>query len=224
MSRVLSFLKSGLDYLFGLIKPQGKPKLLASGYEANNDSLTKQVIVQISKTAAKAILALALVLSLLLVGTWTILVGTIVSFPVLSGERLVVQRSTWPAGDAPIGEFVAATEKAKSPGFLGRVEFEIANLNNEAVFSAAILARPGDRVRTAPDGQIIVNDKPTLFKSDRTIKPVQMTEEYLALCIDGACGNPGTPFELGTNQLIGSIKGKLSQLQIQRYEAFTSME
>lgn len=224
MSRFLSALQSSLDYVYGLIKPQGKPKLLATGYPAKSNVATKEMLWQITKTLVKALVALFVAISLLLAGTWAIIVGTIVSFPVIENERLVVQRSTWPLGDAPFGEIVAATTEQRPQGFIERIRFEITTQEDEIFFAAAILARPGDKVKTLPDGTIEVNGKPTLYTSDRTIKPVQMTEEYLALCIDGACGNPGTPFELGTNQLIGSIKGKISQLKIERYEPLSSME
>lgn len=224
MNNTFQTLMSKLKTLASRPLGRSRPKLLATDFASDTDSVAiRKVVLRIARIILMAAVSLATVVTILLSGTWAILVGTIVSFPQIGEDRLVVQRSTWPLGDAPAGEIVSGSNEDRPSSFIERVIFEV-SVSQDAHFTAAILARPGDSVRTSADGIIIVNDKPTRFMSDRQIKPVQMTEEYLALCIDGACGTPGTPFELAINQVVGSVKGIVSPAGIERYDVSAVME
>jgi hypothetical protein len=171
----------------------------------------------------KALIALIVVICLLIAGTIAVLLGTIISVPQIEGERLIVQRNTWPLGDAPIGEIVASNSVPKAEGFLEKLNRELTQTDEER-FVTVIVAQPGDRVRAMQGQQVLVNGVPTRFTSDKNIASILLTDDYLGICINGGCGTPGTPISIPSDHLIGSVQGKLSGIGIDRYEVPSFLE
>lgn len=194
-----------------------QPKLLASNYKDISNTSTTKLILQVLKILLKALLAVIILVSLLVGGTLTIMLGTIVSAPQIDDERLIVQRNTWPSGDAPIGEIVFGNKEGKPEGFLNRLEQEL-TADSADTFVAVVLAQPGDRVKASKNGNVIVNSIPTRFTSDKDVASILLTDDYLGICISGGCGTPGTPSSIPADTLIGSVQGKLTGIAISRYE------
>lgn len=199
------------------VATRSKPKLLATNIPGVEYKTWKDYAGPIAIALSKAIVAFVGVATLMIGGTWAVLVGTIISAPLVDNERLVIQRSTWVTGDAPIGEVIAAIEGVRPSTFFDKVAHEVVyDASNNLVL--VVIAQPGSDISAEAGGRIMVDGARTRFTADRDIQPVQIMESYLALCVAGSCGTPGTPFELPIDKVIGSVKGTISLNGIQAYK------
>lgn len=223
MSSLRSRIRARLLQLRARFVSGSQPRLLAKDYQDANSTSALKLSLQLLIIVLKSLIALAILVALLLGGTLAILLGTIISSPEIDGERLIVQRNTWPSGDAPVGEIITGNKDGKPSNFIERIEQEIISSPDDK-FVAVILAQPGDRVRAASNGDILVNGLSTRFSSDKDIASVLLTDDYLGICINGGCGTPGTPLNIPSDNLVGSVQGKLSGIGITRYELPSFLE
>jgi len=217
----MSFLRSSISRLYDAviarIPQRTRPKLLASKHQDINAVGTTVLALRLAVIIGKALLVLALVSAMLFAGTIAIILGTIISAPLINDERLIVQRSSWPIGDAPVGEVVVGHKEGRPNGFFERLEQEFQSEPGER-YVAAVIAQPGSRIKADTGRAVIVDDRATMFTSDKTIVSTLLIEEYLVICVDGGCGAPGTPFTIPVDELIGSVQGTLDGFSINRYE------
>lgn len=172
----------------------------------------------ISRSAVKIVKAL---LSLIIAGifttlsVWTILISTVVATPSVNGVIFAVDRNAWTLGGAKSGDIAYSLEIDQS-GLFNKIGGHLnGSVNNGAIIK--ILGTPLDYINTNIDGYLIINGYSTEILSDRIIDRKQLGDTYLAECLEGSCGIPGTLYEVPIDNVVGSVEGILKFFEIEEY-------
>jgi hypothetical protein len=164
----------------------------------------------------RALLSLLLAILFTLFISWIILVSTIAATPKLGDDYLFVDRNSWGLGSAQPGSVGYATE-ANNFGLLEKLGYHITgSINNGS--SVEIVAGPLDVISYSIDGTLTINGSPTAYQSDKNIDRKQLGDSYIAVCLEGSCGIPGTLLEVPINDVIGEITGIIKISGLQPYE------
>lgn len=191
-------------------KRKASDKLIENFIPTRNDPISKSVV-----KIVKALLSLIFALLVALLVTWLILISTVAATPNINGQTLIVDRNSWSEGGAEPGD-ISYASAANSKNLLEKIKFHITGeINNGATIK--IVATPLDYVNTNLDGRVVVNGTRTLYSSDIIIDRKQLGDTYLAECLEGSCGIPGTLYEIPIANAIGSVEGILKFFRVEEY-------
>lgn len=162
--------------------------------------------------------ALSLILAVLLTTStsWLILVSTIAATPKLGENYLFIDRNAWGLGSAEVGSLGYSTE-ANLYGLFEKVGYHITGAFGDGS-AIEIVAGPLDIISTKIDGTLMVNGSPTSHQSDKIIDRKQLGDNYIAICLEGSCGIPGTLLEIPIENVIGEISGIIKISGLDPYE------
>lgn len=139
------------------------------------------------------------------VASWAILIATVLATPSIEGKTFIVQRAAWPEGQIPANSTVFALSNPVDRSIAGRFSLSVDGDSQASV--VLVLGGPNAQVATNTDGAIIINGETTKFKVDVPIALHNVGGNYLALCVEGPCGNPGTPIEVPIEHTLGKVLG-----------------
>jgi hypothetical protein len=186
-------------------------RLVAAIIPVKGDGIGKGVL-----KLFRALLSLILALLLTLVLSWFILIGTISATPKLGNDYILVDRNAWGLGSADAGRIAFSTE-ANKYGLLEKILYHFDG-SMEQGSAVRIVAGPLDLVSTNLDGFLVVNDKASSYPSDKIIDRKQLGDTYIAVCLEGSCGLPGTLIEIPIQNAIGEIAGTIKVSGLQPYD------
>jgi hypothetical protein len=164
----------------------------------------------------RALLALLLALVFTLVLSWFVLISTISATPKLGNDYLLVDRNAWGLGSAEPGS-IAFSTTANQYGLIEKIVYHFDGSMDDGS-AVEIIAGPLDLVSTNLDGVLVVNGEASSYPSDKIIDRKQLGDTYIALCLEGSCGLPGTLVEIPIQNAIGEIAGTIKVSGLQPYD------
>lgn len=186
-------------------------RLVAAVIPIKGEGIGKGVI-KLLRALLSLVLALLLTISL----SWFILIATISATPKLGGEYILVDRNAWGLGSAEPGSIAFSTQ-ANQYGLLEKIVYHFDGSMNDGS-AVRIVAGPLDLVSSNLEGVLVVNGEATSYPSDKVIDRKQLGDTYIAICLEGSCGLPGTLTEIPIQNAIGGIAGTIKVSGIQPYD------
>ena len=155
--------------------------------------------------AGRHLLRTVALVALLLCAVYVTLACTVVVVLRSAGHNVLVLRGAFPEGQAPIDGLVYASSQPAAYGILGK--FQAATVGVPAGSVVRILSGNNASVATGPDGHIVVDGKRTRYIGK--VHQMNLTREYIALCVAGAC-KPGDTVLIPEGNILGAAKGYLT--------------
>jgi hypothetical protein len=153
----------------------------------------------------RASIAFLVLTVLVAIASWLILVLTVMATPSINGDTWAVQRSAWIEGKAPVGSVVVSSSAAIHRDPLSRIGEVFSGYPKSAVVE--IVAQPLNTVSTTLNGTLVVDDKKTSYTLTSLVPPTKLSGSYLAVCVLGPCGTPGTPVTVPVDHMLGKVLG-----------------
>lgn len=185
----------------------GKPRLAATSSGGYTDPGQKSQLefTYYAGVVFRASVVIGALLSFVGIASWIILIGTVLATPKIENERFIVQRAAWPESQAPANALALMLNEPVDRSIAGRYKLNIEGAGSPAIIR--ILAGPGAKVRTDENLRIIINESGTNAISLSPIANHNIGNNYIATCLRGPCGLPGTPLEVPVNQVLGKVLG-----------------
>lgn len=184
----------------------GKPRLAATsdGYVDQGEK-PKLAFVYYLGVIFRASIVIGLLVGFVAAASWLILIGTVLATPKIDGQTYVVQRAAWPESQAPAGVIALSLDSPVRRDMAGRFSLNLNNEGNPAI--VRIVGGPNAYVRTDAQNRILVNDNATNAVSPTPIENHNIGTSYIAICLLGPCGTPGSPLEIPVDQVLGKVLG-----------------
>lgn len=187
----------------------GKPRLAASSIPETTKSgpvafPSTQLLYRVG-VLLRASLVVGGMVTFAAVASWAILIATVISMPSVEGKTYVVQRAAWPEGQVPSNSTVFALSNPVDRSIAGR--FALSTEGDSKASVVLVLGGPNVEVATNTDGVIVIDGKLTKFKTNTPIALHNASGNYIALCVEGPCGKPGTPIEVPIEHTLGKVLG-----------------
>jgi hypothetical protein len=132
---------------------------------------------------------------------WFLLASTVMATPKIGDDVWVVQRAAWVEGKAPAGALVVANGQPVRVEILERMSETVTGYPDG--FVAELVAPANAEIAVSEDGFLIVDgDQTTILAPDLT-DARELGQNYFASCVTGACGEPGTLFEIPVSHVLG---------------------
>lgn len=187
----------------------GKPRLAASSTPETPKSgpvaLSSAQLIYRAGVLFRASLVVGGMVTFAAVASWAILIATVLATPSLEGKTYVIQRAAWPEGQIPSNSTVFALSNPVDRSIAGR--FALSTDGDSSASVVLVLGGPNAEVATNTDKTIIINGELTKFKANVPIARHNVSGNYLALCVEGPCGTPGTPIEVPIEHALGKVLG-----------------
>lgn len=150
----------------------------------------------------KAFIGLVLVTGFVAAVGYVISVATVAAFPRIAGDTVVTIRGVYPYDRVPAGTLVTIGPHARQRSLAGNLN-DVLGIPDAAVVN--ILAGPVAELVTTPVGDILADGVPVGVSG--YVVPQTLDGMYLARCVRGACGEPGTLLLVSDERVIGQAKG-----------------
>jgi hypothetical protein len=157
--------------------------------------------------ALRATTVLAVFTAAVAAASWAILIATVVATPFLGSTPYLVHRAPWTEGHAPVGETVWVSSEPVDRTIVGRFALQLEGDTHAAIMQ--IVAKPNSIISTDKAGTIITSPATpgSSYTSPTPITRHNLGDAYLALCVTGPCGTPGTPSEVPIERVLGKVLG-----------------
>lgn len=187
----------------------GKPRLAASSMpeptKSGSPTFSSSQLIYRLGVLFRASLVVGTMVAFAAVASWAILIATVLAMPTVDGRTYLVQRAAWPEGQVPAQSTVFALSKPVDRSISGR--FSLSTNGDDKASVVLILGGPNATVATNTAKSILLNGEVTKFTSEVPIALHNVGGNYLALCIEGPCGTPGTPIEVPIEHALGKVLG-----------------
>jgi hypothetical protein len=180
----------------------GRPRL-AAGPELSPQS--RYTVGYRVGVAARAFLVISLITAVVAAACWALLMTTVLASVSIDGKTIVTQRATWVEGQAPQGVTATVLPSAVQRDIASRIDMLLGNEHSASVVT--IIGGPNARAATDLNGHILIGGVPTGYVSTTPIPAHNLGTAYLAVCVMGPCGTPGTPLEVPVSHVLGKTLG-----------------
>lgn len=186
---------------------RSKPQLAAALPEnAPNPSIPPSARNAFFLVKIAAILLSTMILVVL--ASWALLSLTVIPTPRLNGDPWVIQRAANAQGQDPPGTTVFLLPTSADLGYLERLQMMADKGKDNSI--VMVMANPYTTIKTGKNGALVVNGKTTDYTLDQQIEKTRLDNQYLAVCLLGDCGPPGTPIVIATDRVLGKVLGSLN--------------
>lgn len=155
-------------------------------------------------SSAKAIAGVLAIAAGVAVAGWVILGLTVLPTMRIGDQAWFVKWAAHPEGQVPAGTIVAAGSEPVRRGLLDRA-VSLAGLDAGSRAIYVIVAGPGSEARSEPDGRVIWAGTDTGYSTPVPIPPHLLGGSYLAMCVTGPCGEPGTFSDVPASHVLGTV-------------------
>lgn len=201
----------------------GKPRLAASStpepQKSGSVAFSSAQLVYRLGVLLRASVVVGVMVTFAAVASWAILIATVLSMPPLDGKTYVVQRAAWAEGQIPADSTIFALSSPVDRSIEGRFKLSTDGDKNASV--VLVLGGPNITVATNTEGRILINGELTDTTVTVPIALHNVGGNYLALCVEGPCGSPGTPIEVPIEHALGKVLGSTKFLGIAPAPALT---
>lgn len=156
------------------------------------------------RRAFRSVFGLVALLAIVAAATYAALAATVVVVLDAEDNKALVLRNTFPVGGAPEGVIVYASVDEVPTDVGSKLTQAVSGVPAGSVVQ--IVAGPSASVYTNPEGFIVADGVVTEFTGQVTSR--DLTHEYVALCLDGACRDDAAVI-VGENNIVGEVKGYL---------------
>lgn len=165
---------------------------------------TKAKKEALPKRAVRSIAVFVILGCVMLFLTYVVLATTVFVVMRADSHNVAVLRNTFPVGAAPADTYVYASSVAVDSTLVGKADQAVFGVPAGSVVK--IVAGPAATVWSNKAGLIVVDGTATQYigKVDRQ----DLTRQYLALCVAGACEG-GAAVVIEQDNIIGEAKGYL---------------
>lgn len=200
--------KTGGALAYGPVRrwSRAQPKLLATTPGEIPDIDPKETLKRVTLGLRFFITSIIVILisgigALLLLGT------TVLPVIPVDGQTWLVQRAVYVQGQVPKQAVVLSLGKPIERTVSSR--FTLLFQNNPQASIIEIIASPLDKVNVNKQNIVIVNGQSTGLLPSEPMSPHTLGDQYLGVCLQGACGKVNTILEIPTNYVLGKVLGNV---------------
>lgn len=200
--------KTGGALAYGPVRrwSRAQPKLLATTPGENPDIDPKETIKKIT-LGLRFFVTIIIVIIISGMGALLLLGTTVLPLIRVEGNSWLVQRAVYIQGQVPKKAVVLSLGKPIERTVTSHLTLLFQDNSQASIIE--IIASPLDKVTLSKQNIVIVNGHSLGLPPSESMIAHTLGDQYLGICLQGACGKPNTISEIPTDYVLGKVIGNI---------------